>query len=54
MRRFLAASLEDLGYAVQTAEDGETGLRLFHELQPDLLVLDYTCAKTRRIQVPKA
>jgi DNA-binding response OmpR family regulator len=32
--------LERAGYGVRSAGDGRSGLRLFHELRPDLVVLD--------------
>ncbi len=41
VRGFIAASLEELGYAVGEASDGESGCALFAELRPDLVVLDY-------------
>lgn len=36
----LSASLEDEGYTVQTANDGQKGLRLIRELKPDVVLLD--------------
>jgi len=38
IRKFI---LEAQGYRVAVAENGEIGLRLFDELKPDLVVLDY-------------
>ncbi len=32
--------IEAEGYACSTAHDGETGLRLFREWQPDVVILD--------------
>lgn len=36
----VTAYLEPEGYDVRTARDGETGLRLAHSFEPDLIVLD--------------
>lgn len=36
----VTAYLEPEGYEVHTARDGETGLRLAHSFEPDLVVLD--------------
>ena len=33
-------TLEDSGFIIHTAADGEEGLRLFFELRPDVLVAD--------------
>ena len=38
--RFVRRALESAGYAVMTAPDGATGLRLGLELDPDLVILD--------------
>ncbi len=38
--RLLQRGLSMEGYQVETATDGETGLKLFQEKQPDLIVLD--------------
>ncbi|GAA3585901.1 two-component system response regulator CseB [Amycolatopsis ultiminotia] len=40
IRQALAATLSRYGYAVTTAADGLTGLELFQQTQPDLLLLD--------------
>src|ERR1700737_3375370 len=39
-RELLVAILEDSGYVVSTACDGETGLSQFNEIKPDLVLLD--------------
>jgi DNA-binding response OmpR family regulator len=39
-RAIQAAMLGHLGYAVDTAEDGETGIRLAADSPPDLILLD--------------
>jgi DNA-binding response OmpR family regulator len=36
----LVKKLEAAGYTVKTAEDGEAGVALVHELKPDLILLD--------------
>lgn len=41
VRRFLQDSLETMGFQVTFAEDGEQGLAVLGELQPDLLLLDF-------------
>ena len=41
VRAFLQDSLEELGYSVIGAEDGEAGLREFAKGAPDLILLDY-------------
>lgn len=40
IRDVLSASLKDEGYTVATAENGENGLRLLRELQPEICFLD--------------
>ncbi|GHH76694.1 transcriptional regulatory protein CseB [Streptomyces sulfonofaciens] len=40
IRRTVAMALERYGYRVSVAADGLTGLELFRELKPDLLLLD--------------
>jgi len=40
IRKTLASHLTKLGYEVQTAEDGESGLRKYAEAVPDLVFLD--------------
>lgn len=40
IRDVLTASLKDEGYQVQTAPDGETGLRVIRDFKPDLVFLD--------------
>jgi DNA-binding response OmpR family regulator len=45
LRRVLALNLERHGYQVEQAADGEEGLRIARELQPDLVVLDLMLPK---------
>lgn len=40
IRVALTLALEDEGYEVREAPDGRTGLALFHEREPDLVLLD--------------
>ena len=40
IRRVLSITLEDKGYAVLTAEDGEEALQLFRENAPDIVLAD--------------
>ena len=40
IRLALRLALEDEGYAVDEAPDGATGLRMFGEAEPDLVLLD--------------
>ena len=41
VRGFIAASLGDYGYRVREAVDGKSGLALFAEQRPDLVILDF-------------
>ncbi len=40
IRRILETRLSMIGYEIVTAADGEEALRMFHQLSPDLVVLD--------------
>jgi DNA-binding response OmpR family regulator len=40
IRVLVSELLELAGYGVRSAADGKSGLRLFHEMRPDLVVLD--------------
>ena len=40
LSNLLAEYLQDQGYVVHTASDGQKGLLTFFELKPDLIVLD--------------
>ena len=39
-------TLEENGFTIHTASDGEEGLHLFFELRPDVLVADVTVSYT--------
>ena len=41
VRGFIVASLSEFGHRVREAADGETGLELYGEERPDLVVLDF-------------
>jgi len=41
VRGFVAATLEDLGYRVRQASDGQEGLRAYREGAADLVILDF-------------
>jgi DNA-binding response OmpR family regulator len=41
IRRFIQVNLQLRGYETEEADDGEQGLRLLKNKQPDLLILDY-------------
>ena len=41
VRGFVVSSLGDYGYRVREAGDGASGLRLFEQQRPDLVILDY-------------
>jgi DNA-binding response OmpR family regulator len=51
LRRVLALNLERHGYRVEQAADGEEGLRIAREAQPDLVVLDLMLPKLDGRQV---
>jgi len=41
VRRFIVECLQSLGYSVEEAADGETGLRALAGSPPDLIIVDY-------------
>ncbi len=45
IRRILETRLSMIGYEIVTAADGEEALRMFHETDPDLVVLDVMMPK---------
>ena len=52
--RVVQTVLARAGYTVHTAADGEEGLRLAHELRPDLVLLDFVMPKMNGYQVCRA
>ncbi len=40
IRKVLAVTLQDVGYQVRTAPDGESGLRIFKDEGPDIIITD--------------
>jgi CheY-like chemotaxis protein len=40
VREFLSSFLEDIGYAVRTAEDGNAAMAQIKDRKPDLILLD--------------
>ena len=53
LQNLLKINLRDQGYKVFTASDGKDGLDLFHELHPDLVVLDLMLPKIDGFDVCK-
>src|SRR5476651_1809800 len=51
--RKMVISLEQCGYTVALAEDGEQCLKMARELQPNLLILDIMMPKMHGIEVLK-
>jgi CheY-like chemotaxis protein len=54
MLRVISDSLELLGYRVAEATNGVTGLRLFDEFEPDLLIVDFAMPGMNGAEVAKA
>ena len=54
VRRFLANSLDALGYRVAEAEDGHTGLRALETVIPDVLVVDFAMPGLNGAEVAEA
>lgn len=50
-RRKIAGILEDQGYRVLTAEDGQQAIELTHEHHPELVLLDIVLPKKNGYQV---
>lgn len=53
LRSYLTRILERASYRVTSAGDGETGLRVIHEHQPDLVLLDLTRSSTDTLAVAR-
>lgn len=51
MRELLSAKLLREGYEVETARDGEEGLRVMQEAKPDLVLLDILMPKLGGFEV---
>lgn len=54
VRRFLADSLDALGYQVTEAEDGHAGLRALEQGAPDVMVVDFAMPGLNGAEVAKA
>jgi CheY-like chemotaxis protein len=54
VRGFIVASLEDLGYSVAEAADGEAALAEFRNRAPDLVVLDFLMPGMSGAEVARA
>jgi signal transduction histidine kinase/ActR/RegA family two-component response regulator len=54
VRRFLADTLETLGYAVLKAPDGPSGLDLLQRSRPDLVLVDYSMPGMNGAEVARA
>ncbi|MFM7579665.1 MAG: response regulator, partial [Microcystaceae cyanobacterium] len=48
IRRILETRLSMIGYEVVTAADGEEAIQVFHETEPDLVVLDEFLANAKK------
>ena len=53
LRRACEVSLQQRGFVVKSATDGEVGLHLAREAQPDLILLDLLMPKVSGIEVLK-
>ena len=53
VRKLLKFHLENKGYQVIEAQDGEEGLQMIHESRPDLVILDINMPKMSGIEVYK-
>ncbi len=53
LRRACEVSLQQRGFVVKTATDGEVGLRIAREAMPDLILLDLLMPKVSGIEVLK-
>jgi two component transcriptional regulator, winged helix family len=51
---FLKQGLEEEGYSISIAVDGEQGIELFQSEKPDLILLDWVLPKMDGIDVCKA
>ena len=51
IRELVEITLEDSMYRLLTAEDGEAGLAVIHEHQPDLVILDWVMPKLNGLEV---
>lgn len=54
LRRFLGLTLMDLGYKVETAENGESALKLLMTFQPDIILTDIKMPRMDGIDLLKA
>ena len=54
VRGFIVASLAELGYRVRAADDGASGLALFAEDRPDLVVIDFVMPGLSGAEVARA
>ncbi|MBW1852593.1 MAG: response regulator [Deltaproteobacteria bacterium] len=54
IRDVITVTLEDAGYNVMTAENGEAGVRLCREISPQIVITDIRMPKMDGIQVLKA
>jgi len=54
IRKVMTVTLEDAGYEVVTAYDGENGVRLCEEISPHIVITDVRMPKMDGIQVLEA
>lgn len=51
VRRSISAFLEDRGFAVLEAENGRTGLDVFHRVHPDVVLVDLRMPEVDGLEV---